>query len=192
MIKHVNKQQSKQSWCSVSRMLRGRNTKVSLTAIERLGYPKWLEDHQNIDRFYQNLVLSPANNSITNFLLVRRFHQEQNLKKLVRSSYGSNRRIRTMFRGNRIWNQTLKNGRWHPSMSMLTMRHGRTWSSFQPVSYKHRKTFCFNVPFLCLDSLCRFFDPNVPISLNFGSIASIIGRRFNPEGVLTWTSFRHR
>ena len=31
----------------------------------------------------------------------------------------------------------------------------------------------------CPTLFCRFFDPNVPISLNFGSIASIIGRKLH-------------
>ena len=51
--------------------------------LDRLGYPKWLADEKQIDRVYQDLNLSLDNNSLMNFLLVRRFQKQQNLKKLV-------------------------------------------------------------------------------------------------------------
>lgn len=52
-------------------------------SIDRLGYPKWLEDERNIDRYYEELNLSSTNNPILNIMLVRRFQKEQNLKKLT-------------------------------------------------------------------------------------------------------------
>jgi hypothetical protein len=54
-----------------------------MNSLDRLGYPKWIKDNKSIDRYYQDLILSPKNNSILNTMLVRKFQQEQNFKKLV-------------------------------------------------------------------------------------------------------------
>jgi hypothetical protein len=51
--------------------------------LDRLGYPKWIEDEKYIDRYYQDLILSSTNNPIMNTMFVRKFQKEQNLKKLV-------------------------------------------------------------------------------------------------------------
>ncbi|CAM4899204.1 unnamed protein product [Rotaria socialis] len=107
--------------------------------IDRLGYPKWLEDERNIDRFYEDLNLSSTNNPIDNIMLVRRFQKEHNLKKL----------------GQR------------PDIEEWTMTPLDVNAYYAP--WKNMIVF----PAGILQT--PFFDANIPISLNFGSIASIIG-----------------
>ncbi|CAF3701692.1 unnamed protein product [Adineta steineri] len=107
--------------------------------INRLGYPKWIEDNRNIDRFYKDLILSKTNNSIINHILVQRFQKEQNLKKLDQ----------------------------RPNMEEWTMTPVDVNAYYTP----SKNMIVFPAGIL----QTPFFDPNIPISLNFGSIASIIG-----------------
>lgn len=59
---------------------------ICSNTLDRVGYPKWLEDEKNIDRFYEELNLSSTNTHLLNMMLVRRFQKQQNFKKLVNHS----------------------------------------------------------------------------------------------------------
>lgn len=83
--KQNNEHNWKQEWLSVG-VTNSIRLKSSIHNVDRLGYPKWIEDEKKIDQYYQDLILSPNNDPIVNTMLVRKFQKQQNFKKLVSTS----------------------------------------------------------------------------------------------------------
>jgi hypothetical protein len=143
-----------------------------------LSYPTALNDSEHLDRFYENLTLSTSHNPIVDFLLVRQFYKQRNLKRIVGRE--PNVEYRSQMDGSIIKDTKPDTEEWMmmphdvnayyaPKKNMMIFPAGIFQAPYGFLTMHVRTWF--------IVQSTRFFDSDWPASFNFGSIASIIGRK---------------